>query len=438
MVGYEGLLNDLYNGKINNAEFGRQVSALETLNTDWFDLLTRDSFSNQHTISLSGGSGTSRYYTSIGFVNNEDVIKDNYNKRYTATLNIDNQINKWLMAAFSIKGNVNDRKYYQDEIAPMDYAYSTARTIPAYAQDGSGDYFYYKKNYSKLLGQNFNILNELENSSYKQDVKTVTADANFQLKFTDYLKASAIFSYGISNSTIEGYWGPETYHASVIRGTDPGVLPSVGSSTEMPMGGELTENHVRNNYYTIRAQVDFNKYLDPEQIHNISASLGYEMSSTKYKEYKNVTRGYFPDRGMSFVDNINLDDYPYYKTWMANNNPVLGNSLTNIMSGYATLSYAYKYLFIVNANARIDGSNQFGDRSNEKLLPIWSVSGLFNAAELDFLQNDWLDYLNFKASYGYQGNMLNSEYPVLCIKKNALDSYYNEYTASVADRKSVV
>ena len=134
MVGYEGLLNDLYNGKINNAEFGRQVSALETLNTDWFDLLTRDSFSNQHTISLSGGSGTSRYYTSIGFVNNEDVIKDNYNKRYTATLNIDNQINKWLMAAFSIKGNVNDRKYYQDEIAPMDYAYSTARTIPAYAQ----------------------------------------------------------------------------------------------------------------------------------------------------------------------------------------------------------------------------------------------------------------------------------------------------------------
>ena len=54
-VGYEGLLNDLYNGKINDTQFAEKVAYLETLNTDWFKLLTEDSFSHQHTVSISGG-----------------------------------------------------------------------------------------------------------------------------------------------------------------------------------------------------------------------------------------------------------------------------------------------------------------------------------------------------------------------------------------------
>ena len=52
-----------------------------------------------------------------------------------------------------------------------------------------------------------------------------------------------------------------------------------------------------------------------------------------------------------------------------------------MISGYVSVSYSYKNYFTLNANTRVDGSNQFGSRSNEKLLPVWSVSGAYNISE---------------------------------------------------------
>lgn len=78
----------------------------------------------------------------------------------------------------------------------------------------------------------------------------------------------------------------------------------------------------------------------------------------------------------------------------------------NTVSLYASVSYSYYNYFTLNANARVDGSNKFGDRSNDKLLPIWSVSGAYNISEHDWMQYNWIDYIRLKASFGYQGNML--------------------------------
>ena len=124
-VGYEGLLNDLYNGKINDTQFAEKVAYLETLNTDWFKLLTEDSFSHQHTVSISGGSNKTRYYASIGYSRDNDVLKGNYNERYTSSLNLESTLTEWLNASFQIQGNASRRKYNQSEISPMDYAYNT-------------------------------------------------------------------------------------------------------------------------------------------------------------------------------------------------------------------------------------------------------------------------------------------------------------------------
>ena len=63
MIGYEGLVCNLYNGSINYDEFVLGISELEGMNTDWFNLICEDVFSHQHTISLSGGSEEIRYYS---------------------------------------------------------------------------------------------------------------------------------------------------------------------------------------------------------------------------------------------------------------------------------------------------------------------------------------------------------------------------------------
>ena len=430
-VGYEGALQDLYSGEINESEFAARVAELETMNTDWFKLLTKDSFSHQHTISMSGGSETTRYYASIGFSRDNDVIRDDYTQRYTAALNVESNLAKWLSAYFQLQGNVSEREYYQDNIAPMNYAYNSSRAIPAY--DEEGNYAYYDKlvSGSNLIRRKYNILNELENSYKKQHTSGITLNVNLRFNFTDWLNANAILSYSHSNAEIEGYYGEKTYYAASLREADYGE--EVPSYSLLPFGGELTRQENRNDSYTIRLQGNLNKYFGPDKQHNINASAGFEINSSHYNGLDNIVyRGYYLDRGKSFVSGISAEAYPDYAAWATNNTPSITDDLTNTISGYATVSYSYQNLFTINVNGRVDGSNRFGDQSNDKFLPIWSVSGNYNLSQHAALQADWIDNIGLKVSFGYQGNMLEDQSPVLLIQKEPLNAYYNENTASVA------
>jgi TonB-linked SusC/RagA family outer membrane protein len=429
MIGYEGLLSQLYNNKINYNTFNSDVAKLEGLNTDWFKILSRDSFSTQHTVSLSGGSNATRYYASIGYDRENDVIKANNSDRYTAAINLDNTLSKWLMASFSFNGYVNKRNYYQSQIAPIQYAYTTSRALPAYTDDG--EYFYYRLKPYSSSSFKYNILNDLDNSSYNQETSSFTVNANFRLTFTPWLRANAIFSYTNQNADIDGYWGERTSYAAYYRGAEYGEKITSPAYCLMPQGGELSKNNTRNKSWTGRLQVDMNKYFGENDKHNIDLTIGYEMNSVKYKGYSNITRGYYPDRGESFVKNINLATYTGYATWLAANVPTITDNLTNEISTYASLTYAYKNLYRLNINGRVDGSNKFGDRSNEKFLPIWSASGSYNLADCGLFKAKWVDFITIKASYGHQGNMLSSQSPNMTIRKQSMDSYYNEFTASV-------
>lgn len=428
LVGFEYLMDQYINGKITKSQFDTQLAEFETANTDWFDLLTHDSFSQQHTLTLSGGGSRSAYYASLGFTDNDDIVKGTTNRRYNAMINLDVNFSKWLTAAFSLKGNVTEREYYQDDIAPIQYAYRTSRAIPAFTGTNE-DYYYYKKVEFQGLAYNYNILNELKNSGIDQDGNSLTFDANFRFKFNDWLSANAIFSYTASNTTINNYWGAETYYAAKLRASEFGETAPDWSS--MPQGGQLSRSTTDQRSWTARLQLDWNKYFN-DDIHNFSGGIGFEASSNNYKSYSNISRGYFPDRGMSFAQGIDLNQYTNYASWLAANNPTLTDSKENVMSAYATASYNWKRLVFLNANARVDGSNNFGDRANDKLLPIWSASASFDAAQLDFFkQFTWLDYFSIKGSYGFQGNMLSSQSPVMIIRKGAYDSFYNEYTSSI-------
>jgi len=86
----------------------------------------------------------------------------------------------------------------------------------------------------------------------------------------------------------------------------------------------------------------------------------------------------------------------------------------------------------LNGNVRFDGSNKFGDQSNDKLLPIWSLSGNYTISEHEWLQRSWIDYIMLKASFGYQGNMLEGQSPTMIIKQLPTDPLYNELVAELS------
>ena len=104
---------------------------------------------------------------------------------------------------------------------------STTRALPAY--DENGEYFYFQKRKWGTISPEYyryNILNELENSSYNQRGSALSVTANLQFSLINWLKANVIASYQTSNTMQESWWGEQTNYAAKLRGTEYGVLPA--------------------------------------------------------------------------------------------------------------------------------------------------------------------------------------------------------------------
>ena len=430
LVGYEAALKKLYNRNYTEEEFQAEVARLQTMNTDWFDILTHNSFSQNHNVSISGGSNNIRYYGSVGYTDENDVVKGTTNRRYTGNIKLNMVLSPKFQAEFSLSGYQNDKKYPQTSLNPIDYAYNTSRAIPAYNEDGS--YAFYKKPASDTSYMDFNILNELANSGQSQSTNGLTATLNLRYDVTDWAFINAILSGTTTRSGLEGYWGERSFHVAALRKCEYGEVPPKDRS-ELPYGGELNTQSTSNKSYTARLQGNISKTLGSDGQHYLNIALGAEAQSSHYNSYANTERGYYPDRGRSFVENL-TNDYQQYNAWLLGNHPTITDNRTNLLAAYATASYSFRNFFTVNANARYDGSNQFGSRSNEKLLPVWSVSGMVDLSEVFPLKKAWdqIDGLTFKASYGEQGNMLNGQSPEPILKKGSMNSYYNELTSTIS------
>lgn len=424
-IGYEKAYLDYYKeGSIDFNEFQRLADYYATLNTDWLGVLTDNVFSHNHSLSINGGSEHIRYYNSIGYQDEQGNIMGEYNKRYSTSMKLTANYDKFT-AQFGVNGYYNKKKYNPTELNVMSYAHSMSRAIPVYDEDG--DLYYYNKGTGQQAP--FNILNEMANSS--NDIKQYRVTLNGQLRynFTKDFKVSLLGSYSYSN-TDEGIWyGENSWKVGSMR---------VGDLKDalVPFGGTLSTTNSQNKAYTLRLQADYSKYLGKERQHFINVMAGYEVSSSEYNTVAMEQRGYFKDRGKTFAnfDVRNESDfgkYLAYYRWKANNNPNYTDALTNTIGAYLTLTYSYNDKYILNLNTRADWSNAFGSRSNEKLFPVWSVSGRWNINN-DLLKNvAWVDNLALRLSYGIQGNMLSNQPTRLTINKGGYDETLNGYTSTI-------
>ena len=439
-VGYEATYNDYVNGVMSADEFIRKVKFMETVNTDWLGLLMQDTYSHAHTLSISGGSENVRYYTSLGYSTENGNLKGEENSRYSAMAKVDINYNKFMMS-FSLNGNVLQKEYTPQEVGLMTYALNTARSVGAYNEDGSLMFYQRDDDLEHTYSKPFSIINERKNTGDDIQSNAIGMSANIEYRVIPCLKAGVQFSYGISNFEERVYFGVKSWYAANLRKeySPDSDNEGVSSYSEMPIGGELRLNNTKNENYSIRANLAFNKFLDKENAHQFQASVIGELSSTLYTGFAITKRGYIPERGMLF-DDVNLPDswgyveFPNYDSWLKGNvsaKGILTHNLTRQVGLVGTLFYAYKDAYIFNANMRIDGSNKFGDTSNEKLNPIWSVSGRWNIHENLLSNKWWINTLALKASFGYQGNMSAQDSPNLIIQRKGTHWAFDELYSSI-------
>lgn len=440
MVGYEGAYHRFVTGQTDYNGFLAEVQRAETVNTDWFKLLTHDTFNHNHTVALSGGSETARYYASLGYNREEGVQLHHNNDRYTASLNMQTHIAKVIQANIRLNANVQKKTQLPGEIDLLGYAYGTTRALPAFNNDGS--YFFYQRHaYNVGTDKNeqykyaYNILNEIENAEKLYSSNGIMAALDLTYRFKTLLDLTLTTSYQRTHSDNSTWFGEKSNYAAQLRNAEYGQAPIPGDYglSDMPYGGVYNTGTNVNENFTLRAQANFRHALGEKKQHLLSASLGYEMNVSNTDGFSENTRGFFKSRGLKYVNMTaeEMNRFPKYASWVAHNHPTLRADKTHRLSGYAILSYSYGSLFSLSANTRFDASNKFGSRSNEKFLPVWSASGMLNLKSLLLRQYDAVSDLRLRTSFGKTGNMVDNQTPNLLLRQESLDTYYGENVAKV-------
>lgn len=435
-VSYEGALYDFYAKNITYSEFHERVKSLEEQNTDWLDILFRNSVSQKHNLSISGANEKTNYYFSGGFTNSNGTFKENDLNQYNATMKINSKLTDKLSVGLQLRASASKRKYQHSSIDPFQYAYQTSRAISSHNDDGSLSY--YNKSHGHDVPLQYNILNELVNSERSIENQSIHFVANLNYEILPELRLGSVISLNRSNTYQKEWFNDKTYLAAKLRRLNLGdPFPSnledkfYTEQCALPYGGQITNDNTKHTSYSVRSDLNYKKtFLDK---HEVSTTIGTEFRSSQYDGIKTTQMGYLPDRGNQFVD-IDMIKFPEYRKRVENNKDVITDRLTNVVSFYGTFTYSYDYRYIANFNIRADGSNKFGQDKDNRFLPVWSVSGRWNVHNEEWLKNIlWLNQFSMRASYGVQGNIASNASPNLIVKLDSRDatSGYNISTLNM-------
>jgi hypothetical protein len=282
-------------------------------------------------------------------------------------------------------------------------------------------------------------LNELDNTGQKQVNSSYGASLDLIIPICKGLQYKGMFSYDYSNTAIKAYASDKSFYISQIRGYEYGQF-AAGSdyqkASPLPFGGVLTTEDSNSRSYTVRNELVYDNLFN--DTHRVTLQGGVEARSTKFTANYNTTYGYMPDIGESFAS-VPLYYYPYGNVTDDNRTDnelyedmrkakQVINRENNYLSGYFFGVYGYKNRYITNVSARVDASNRFGQDEKKKYKPTWSVGLKWRVKEEPFMKEaKWMDMFDVSATYGYQGNAVESVSPYLIARTASFDNYFQQY-----------
>ena len=440
---YEGLLRMLQEHDISDIEYRELYNAMETRNTDWFKSLTRRSFSHTHNISVSGGTNKFSYSASMGYNNSEGQEIGNDNERMTGRIALMLRPIEKLTISMTLNGSVSTTNGFFDDVNPMSYATNTSRAIDPDAYYMQENEYTYKTGSKETLSYNF--INERDNSGSKARSNFMSASLNVNWHILDWLTYQFTGGYSNNNSTNESWATERTYYiANEYRGYDFNSVTPTSSefkAAQLPFGGRLYTNDNNQHSYNIQNKLQFSKAFNADN--RLNALLGMELRSSTAKGTANTIWGYVPDRGERIVaptipsEVVSPGGSPtgwgilqkiYNGGWNRTNNT------NNFLSFFATFAYSFKNRYVMNANVRNDASNVFGQDINHRIDPTYSFGFSWRASEEAFFQKhlSWISTLNFRGTFGIQGNALTRESPELILNQNGVQAGYNRYYSTIS------
>lgn len=386
-----------------------QINALKNNGTDWGKELYQSAVNQQYTLGLSGGTDQANYYFSGGYYNEKGSTIGTGLKRYNTTLKTDFQISPKLKVGAALFGSVTNQNNYLTEVDAFTNPSRYVRNVNPYltARDANGDYIYDPDiqgtaNFSGDVYIPFNILEERSNTRYTLNNKSFKGIFDVNYKIIKDLNFRSEMGLQFEENGSEKYGSADTYFVRKMReGTRFYNSTTKQNEYFLPQGGVIQNGKTSFFQYNWKNIFEYNKVINEK--HEIEALAGSEFRRTKNEVIN--TKGFgFNERTLTNQNIVfpNADFASsslyrtYQKTWKEN----------AYASFFGTLSYTYDRKYTVYGSVRYDGSDLFGVDPKYKYLPIYSISGAWNASEETFIKDlKWISNLRVRSSYGLQGNI---------------------------------
>jgi TonB-linked SusC/RagA family outer membrane protein len=362
---------------LSAGEFREKVGSGEILqkdlggNTDFYDaLINHDNFSQNHNLSLSGGSKTSSYRASLNYRDLQGIALQNGRKEYTVRLNINQKgLNDRLNAQFNLASNFNNANMLGG--GGWESEASKNPTLSNFNPDGSYRYDLTSTNeYARLF---------METNKRKQ--QTTSADAKFDLDIVEGLKAS-VFGSVTRNSNNDGSYR--------FKGSEDSM-----ENSDFRGGGYASKGTELNQKFAVEPTLQFNKII--QEKHSINAVAGYSYRYEVNEGSSASNRGFIND--LFHEDNLNqgtaLTVGKAAMSSFKNDN--------SLVAFFGRVNYAFNNKYLAQFILRREGSSRFGENNKWGNFP--AVSAGWNISEEDFLKDSkTINYLKFRVGYGVTGN----------------------------------
>lgn len=387
------------NGKLNpNATLGRKFTASDGTQyymtpDDWKDMTYRHGVRQEYNVSASGGSDKASYYSSLGYLKDEGIIRNSDYDRITARLRADYQAKKWLKLGANIgfvhsiqhqnagldqSSNSTNLMYYAANMAPIYPAYirivnpdgSISIKKDQYGNDAY-DYGTASNGYGvqRPFGATGNPIGSNQYNKVETEGNQLNGTFTADVNITSWLKFNATSTINYGLSSYSDYENP-------FYGPKAGVNGQLSKYTDY----NWRTNHVQ----TLTFMKDFGH-------HSVTAMLGHEYYKAVEKYLGAAASGGFspevPELD-AFAKPLTTSSY---------------KSTYNVEGFFSSVQYNYGGQYFASASYRRDASSRFAKEN--RWGNFWSIGAAWLINKSAFLSDvSWIDELKLKASIGQQGN----------------------------------
>ncbi|MBQ8673912.1 MAG: TonB-dependent receptor [Bacteroides sp.] len=340
---------------------------------NWLDTLFGETWSTDHSLSLSGGTEKSAYRISLNYLYDGSTLQygSNNNQRYNFRMNNTYNFTNNLKLESSIAYN------RQDQVAPTMVDNVLSKTLPMpglpfESMDG--------KPYAWGTWGSPAAMAEYGGDN-KLKVSAINISETLNWKISDWLTANANVGYNTSTAQRDVVGNSITYYNyvgnKVVR-TDPTQANSYYKQTS-----------ARTDFYSFSGYLAANKTFAEKHKLNLTVGSQYEFKDHTYfgVQVKDIQNGLEIVHGSGEVT-LSGDE----KRWQ-----------TAVLSYFTRFNYDYDGRYLLELNARYDGSSKF--RPENRWAGFWGASAGWRINQESFLRDvDWLSDLKLRLSYAEVGN----------------------------------